>query len=235
MEFIENELGFEFKDDKKLIFFGKKNANLDNLKQKYQELNFVKLKQTHSDKVLYSQHIENCQYQVDLNEADAHLTKDVNLALCIVTADCIPIFLHDEKLNIVAGIHAGWRGVANLITALTINELKKQSSSIEKLKVYIGPHIQKHSFETEEDVSQKILSSVLSNKSLDATNYFKLLSNGKKLIDLNAVLKQQLISTGVTSKNIYSMDLDTMTDHRFHSYRRDKGLSGRQISFISRI
>ena len=42
------------------------------------------------------------------------------------------------------------------------------------------------------------------------------------LIDLGQVVKCDAMSLGVKEENIYISSVDTVTDQRFHSYRRDK-------------
>jgi copper oxidase (laccase) domain-containing protein len=46
-------------------------------------------------------------------------------------------------------------------------------------------------------------------------------------------MKTQLQSCGIAFDNLYNLHIDTFTDPRFHSHRRDKEHAGRQLSFIS--
>ncbi|MFN9068966.1 MAG: laccase domain-containing protein, partial [Bdellovibrionales bacterium] len=55
------------------------------------------------------------------------------------------------------------------------------------------------------------------------------------LVDLNVLLLDQLVSLGIQADQIKWLNLDTKSDLRFHSHRRDRELSGRQISFIARL
>src|SRR5690349_21651384 len=50
--------------------------------------------------------------------ADAMVTRQPNVALGIITADCAPILLADSQAGVVGAAHAGWRGaVAGVIEA----------------------------------------------------------------------------------------------------------------------
>ena len=43
-------------------------------------------------------------------KADAVITNQKKLPIAVLTADCVPILLYDYKKNIIAAIHAGWKG-----------------------------------------------------------------------------------------------------------------------------
>ena len=43
-------------------------------------------------------------------EADAIITNKKKLPIAVLTADCVPILLYDNKNNMIAAIHAGWKG-----------------------------------------------------------------------------------------------------------------------------
>jgi len=48
---------------------------------------------------------------------DAMVTREKNIALAIMTADCLPILLISNRGDEIAAIHGGWRPLsANIIT-----------------------------------------------------------------------------------------------------------------------
>ena len=105
MKYFQNDLGFGYKDEKVLIFFGNKNAELVNIAQAFPAFKFLRVKQTHSDIFVAASE--------ELQEADAHWTGEKNIALIIATTDCMPIMIYCEQTHRVAAVHAGWRGVVN--------------------------------------------------------------------------------------------------------------------------
>lgn len=223
----ETKLGLEIKTPKYTVFFGGVDSQLPNLKNAFPELNFVRLKQIHSDAVIESNNLD-MDYQV---LGDAHYTgKD--LTLCVVTADCVPAFIYDPKRSVIAGIHAGWRGVASRIIPKTIAKLKEEGSNPEDLEVIIGPHIQKKSFEVEFDVRDQIMSSLGPLTPEERAQFSEKISDKKALVDLDKIVKKQIQDEGLLLEKLFAVNIDTVTDLRFHSYRRDKEKSGRQISFI---
>lgn len=230
MNLTENSWGFEFKTDEITILFGAKNAQTVDLRKAFPDLHITRLKQIHSDAVLET-NFASPDYET---LGDAHWTKEKNLALGVITADCVPVFLYDPKTKIVAGIHAGWRGVAAKIIPKTIEKLAIQNCKPENLQVFIGPHIQKNSFEIGLDVRDQILSSLGPLSPAERREYFDEISADKVLLDLHKVVLDQLGQSGVSIENTHSLFVDTVKDLRFHSHRRDKEKAGRQISYICR-
>jgi copper oxidase (laccase) domain-containing protein len=51
-------------------------------------------------------------------EGDALTTRNADLALCVVTADCVPILLAGP--GGLAAVHAGWRGIAGGVLPETL-------------------------------------------------------------------------------------------------------------------
>lgn len=228
MKVTETNLGFLIETPKFTALLGGQKANLANLQASFSGVDFIRIKQTHSDIVVHSME-PSLDYQV---EADAHFTRLPRTALCISTADCIPLLIFDEKTELVASVHAGWRGVANQIVPKTLKTLQGLGASADHLHILVGPHIQMPSFEVSYEVRDAILSSIDFGAVQAESLYHRNLNSEKSLVDLNQVLKTQLENSGLSIDRVYNLSLDTLTDPRFHSHRRDKEKAGRQISFI---
>lgn len=228
MKVTETNLGFLIETPQITALLGGEKAQLPNLKASFEDYDFIRVKQTHSDIVVHSKDLA-LDYQI---EADAHFTDLTNAALCISTADCLPVLLYDAKTEVIASIHAGWRGVANQIVPKTFQRLHSQGSSAQDIHVIIGPHIQMASFEVTHEVRDTILASIEFGATDSESIYHQNLNAEKSLVDLNQVMRTQLQNCGVTFDNLYNLHIDTFIDPRFHSYRRDREKSGRQLSFI---
>lgn len=136
--------------------------------------------------------------------------------LVIKSADCLPVIVYDCINKRIAAVHSGWKGTANSIVKEAIQKMMGLGSRAEDLKIYVGPHIQKNSFEVMDDVKD-VFEKNFSYEDIifkkDETHY---------LIDLGQVVKCDAMSLGVKEENIYISSVDTVTDQHFHSYRRDK-------------
>ena len=119
--------------------------------------------------------------------------------LAIKTADCIPICVLGE--HGVAMLHAGWRGVQQKI--MTTSEVQK----LNPFYFYLGPSIQKQSFKVTEEFY---------NHFPEDSEFF-----GPSTFDLQGVTRKYITSVFPHAKIEWS-SIDTFTDERFHSFRRNQ-------------
>lgn len=208
------------------ILWGNKNASMENLKTSLPELELVKLKQIHSSIV----RIQTTNDSVAGQEGDAIITNQRNIALAVSTADCLPVMIIQPNSGWFAGIHAGWRGVANQIVPSALSLLLQSSKSDEAVCVWIGPHIQFADFEVGFDVQKEILSSLQSTPAACSRQ----LNSEKALVNLSMVVQQQLQEAKLPVEKIWTSAESTVTSQSYHSHRRDRERSGRQHSLILR-
>jgi copper oxidase (laccase) domain-containing protein len=57
-------------------------------------------------------------------DTDALVTRERGLAIGVMTADCMPVFIFDPQTPAVAIAHAGWRSTAARICALTVERMR---------------------------------------------------------------------------------------------------------------
>ena len=171
----------------------------------------------------------------DWSEGDAHWTQDRGLALAIRTADCLPVLIHVPG-KAVAAIHAGWRGLESEIIPKTISDMKASGIPIQTARAVIGPHIGKQSFEVGEDVAFRLQGICKAYRGTPAEAAQICYPHGfdqtKRMVDLSAVARAQLIGSGIDANAIGAIGRDTFSDGRYHSFRRDGQSAGRQVSFI---
>ena len=84
---------------------------------------------------------------------DALYTRDPNLLLGILTADCVPVLVADTRTHAVAAFHAGWRGTLARIVERGIGTLRRDfGSRPQDLIAAIGPSIGACCFAVGEEV-----------------------------------------------------------------------------------
>lgn len=222
--FKETEIGFEFLTNDYLVFFGKYSSQLNSLRQQYPYLDWAQLKQVHGNQI-----VQSYKSEVDLQTADAHWTSTPQLGLITKTADCIPILGFNQLSKAVISIHAGWRGVVNQIACLSMKHLSSAHPLV-GWKLFVGPHIQQKSF----DIQQDTVDQLKNCSSLNSSEWLCSTPTGFQA-NLSLILLQQLQDCGFNKTQFHTLYFDTKSDLRFHSFRRDKELSGRQLSFIAKI
>ena len=208
----------------------------DNKNNIIKNLNFVanlmavkrnKLKlmyQTHSNKVVEIKK-NNLKKRI---KADAMITKMRGVAICVVTADCVPIIIYDVRNEIIGCIHAGWKGAFSNIIKNTIRKIKKLNSN-NKFYACVGPCIGRKSYEVDILFYKKFMAKSRNNKT-----YFTRKGKTKKLFDLRKFVTDKLLEFNVKVDHI---NKDTFADKsNFFSYRRSCKLKqkdyGRSISTI---
>ncbi len=212
------------KDDKKNVI-----ENLDFVSKKMSVLNnrLILMNQTHSAKVTL---LNNKNLKKKIN-SDAVVTKLKNVALGVVTADCVPILIFDLRNNIIGCIHAGWKGAFSGIIKNTIFKIKKMSNS-NLIYASIGPCIGKESYEVDLKFYKKFI-----KKSKNYKKYFLYKNKIKKNFDIRKFISDQLLQLNV---KIDHVNHDTFKEKtNFFSYRRSCKLKqndyGRCISVIRLI
>jgi len=90
-------------------------------------------------------------------KADAIITNIKKLPIAVLTADCVPVLLYDSKKNMIAAVHAGWRGAYKGIISKVINFMVKKGCKRNFITAAIGPCISKKNYNVKEDFKRKFL------------------------------------------------------------------------------
>lgn len=203
----------------------------------------VWLNQVHGTEVF---HADEVLPNASVITADASVTTSPDVALAIMTADCLPALFVARNANGsavgVGAAHAGWRGLYAGVLERTVHELAcRTGTTPESISAFLGPCIGPKSFE----VGQEVFDAFVEAHPAQAACFEerKGLSNGqpdytavtekKYLGDLPALARMALQRCGV--HRIHQSELDTFTNLDFFSHRRgqQQGLpAGRFASLI---
>ncbi|MGV8934052.1 MAG: peptidoglycan editing factor PgeF [Gallionellaceae bacterium] len=157
-----------------------------------------------------------------LPEADASVATHRGAVCAVMTADCLPILLCDDKGSVVGAVHAGWRGLCDGVIEATVAEMKVPSAT---LMAWLGPAIGPAAFEVGEEVRAAFM-----EKQETASAAFVSVPNGKWLADIFQLATLRLHALGIT--RIYGGGMCTYSEaERFYSYRRDVE-TGRMATMI---
>lgn len=139
---------------------------------------------------------------------DALITNQQGVGIMIQQADCQAVILHDPEHQVVANVHAGWRGSVANIVAQTVRRMTAVfGSEPSRLRAAISPSLgpccaEFVNFRTELPAAFHPYQA--------ATNHF----------DFWAITTMQLYDAGVEPDNISVAGICTRCDHEYFSYRR---------------
>lgn len=180
----------------------------------------------------------------DLQGYDALITDLRDFAIGVRTADCVPVLLYDPVHQVVAAVHAGWRGTVQCISVKVIAQMSASfGTRPQDLCAVIGPAIGPDSFQVGEEVvaafseardgapegfpMERIWSI---RKSLPG----KPMSGGHH-IDLFEANRWLLEQAGIPGTSVQISGIDTYTAPDFFSARREGLGTGRNINAIKLI
>jgi YfiH family protein len=164
-------------------------------------------------------------------KADAMVTTRIGLALGILTADCAPVLLADNRAGVIAAAHSGWRGAIGGVLDNTVATMVELGAHKADIVAAIGPCIGQRSYEVGPDFPAPFLAEDGGN----ADFFAPARREAHFLFDLPGYVSRKLARLGVYE--VTRVPADTCRDGaRFFSYRRTtlRGEAdyGRQLSAI---
>lgn len=159
----------------------------------------------------------------DIKDCDGLITNTKNVAIVTFYADCVPVFLFDPEKRVIGLAHSGWKGTLEQIAANAVNIMVTRfKCSPENIVSAIGPSIGKCCFEVGNEVKEKFI-----NKISWSENFCTKKDEEKTYIDLQGIVKQTLINSGLRSENIFISNICTKCNKdMFFSHRGDMGKTG---------
>ena len=184
------------------------------------------LHQVHSNKFIY---IDD-KYKLKIKpKADAIITNQKNLPIAVLTADCAPILICDNKKNMIAAMHTGWKGAYKGIIKKVIKFMIKKGCKLENITAVVGPCIAVENYEIKQDFIKKFLKKDIKNKI-----FFKKIRN-KNYFNLNKYIYSQLKNLKVKNIDVINKDTFNAKNNFFSARRsisRNENDYGRNISII---
>ena len=159
---------------------------------------------------------------------DALVTSLSGVALCVNTADCVPVVLSDVANGVIGIAHSGWRGAVGRIAAKTVEAMAGLGADPAGIDVLIGAHICTGCFEVGEEVAEQFL---LEFPGGDGDIVHR--GYDKPHIDLSAAVIRTLKEAGVDASRIADIGICSRCgDIPLFSARRDGIASGRTLTAV---
>lgn len=175
--------------------------------------------QVHKTRIV---HVTPATPKEELLDTDALITAYPDICIAVMSADCVPIILHDVKNNVVAAVHSGWRGTVARILEKTLDEMSSRyGTSGEHVIAGIGPSVSQAYYEVGEEVITAVQAAFDTHNDLLMHTVHQ-----KAKLDLWNANRHQLLDFGVPEEQIEVSNLCTVI-HNDHFFSARKGDAGR--------
>ncbi len=162
------------------------------------------------------------------HEGDYLITQEPGVAVGVVTADCLPFIVYDPIKQVVAVIHAGWKGLVAGIVQHVISRLQQEfGSEVADLLVIHGPAADSCCYEVRQDFIDQM------NFYYPKTKAFSV-AGDRITFSLVRLLREILFESGFSAAQLEDLVFDcTMCSDHYCSYRRDNKSNMRQLTVVS--
>ena len=187
--------------------------------------------QTHTDNVFHITEdflaLPESERKNRLEGVDAIISNVPDVIMGISTADCIPVLVYDPEHHAAAAIHAGWKGTLKRIVEKSLGKMQETfGTNPAKCLAAIGPGISLESFEVGDEGGEAFVKEGVDIEKvsvrLPKMNVSHPTDERRLHLDLKEINRCQLLSLGVLAENIEVSPIDTYTDGRFFSARREQ-------------
>jgi hypothetical protein len=138
----------------------------------------------------------------------------------------VPVLLVDRVRRVAAAVHAGWRGAAGGVLEAAVEKLVGERGSVPAgIEAAIGPAVAGCCYEVGPEVPEAFRA-----RTGDTIAPACERRGDRLLVDLRTVVSLLLARVGVTANAV--LGPCTACGAGYHSYRRDGGGTGRQLSFV---
>ena len=213
--------------------FGNKTFNLDLLKKSKQIIidelkipmqQLILMEQIHSNqiKIICEEQVGVGILQKPIPGVDGLITNTKNVFFAIKTADCIPIFLWDEKQEVIAALHSGRVGTEQNICRNAVElMIEKFGCDPKNIRVELGPAICGNCYPVDRNSFDIFVQKTRIEQTFPNLN-------------LEKVIVSNLLEMGVLPENIWNYSICTKEDFNYFSFRENQ-TTERQISIIGMV
>lgn len=157
----------------------------------------------------------------EIPAVDALVTTRPNLALAVLTADCVPVLLADPVAGVAAAAHAGRPGLVAGVVPAAVEAMVARGAAPSRITARTGPAVCGGCYEVPDDMRAQVAASV--PESWSETTW------GTPAVDVVAGVHAQLAALGITDRHRSQVCTRESADH--FSYRRDR-VTGRLAGYV---
>lgn len=186
--------------------------------------------QIHSATVLVADH----PWGDERPEGDGVVTMETGLVCGALAADCAPVLLADPNAQVVAAVHAGWRGALAGVVEAAVDAMTQEGASPMQITAAVGPCIGPQSYE----VGPEFLKAFTDKDPAHEAFFSAGASGDRRMFDLPGFVLSRLKAVGVGRCAWIGRDTYAEPDQFFSNRRavhRGEGDYGRLLSAIALV
>jgi hypothetical protein len=152
-------------------------------------------------------------------DTDALVTADPRVTLAILAADCVPVLLCDPAAQVLACVHAGWRGTVAGVTGAALDAMADLGASADRVLAAIGPAIAASRYQVGGEVAEQVRDCLGEDSGVLRPD-----GTGRWLLDLPAANRLLLQRAGVPGGQIHSTPAVTGPSRAAGGDEREDGM-----------
>lgn len=149
-------------------------------------------------------------------QADAMVTKVPGLALCVLSADCVPVLFADAEAGVIGAAHAGWKGAIAGVCEATLDAMEAIGATRAQITAAIGPAIQQASYE----VGPEFRDTFVGDQEW-TDRLFIAGEEDRSHFDLTGYVEAVLLGQGIAAVDNLGLDTCAMEEDYFSNRRRN--------------
>ncbi len=146
---------------------------------------------------------------------DALVTGSPGVGLVVLVADCVPLVLYEPVANLVACVHAGWRGTVGRVAHAAVDAMAALGASPELIRAGIGPAVRADRYQVGEDVADAARACFPDR----VDEVIRPDGSGRWRFDLFAASRRVLLEAGLVPENLSLCTSGTGPGTPFFSHR----------------
>jgi YfiH family protein len=162
-----------------------------------------------------------------LPATDALVTREQDVALAILVADCFPVAIWDAEAGVLAVAHCGWRGVAGRLVERVLRVMVAEYGAVpERCRAWIDVGIRPCCFEVGPDVVRALAEAVPRDRTPgDQPDWLRPAAEpgpqARGRASLPGCLQRQLVAVGIPPGGVSgSLECTSCSQQAFFSHRR---------------
>lgn len=168
--------------------------------------------------------IDDAQSSFFKSAGDFIVTNQSRIGIGVLTADCVPLVLHDPKNHCLAVVHAGWRGTVNGVVENAVRAMQKLGCDLGDISVSFGPAARACCYQVGKEVADQFLRYPWGKMAVQK-------KEAEIYLDLVVFITLFLNSVGIATKNSDATEsFCTICNPIYCSYRRDGIESRRNVT-----